>query len=71
VVKTSHGGEVGGVDVGSIGSGDETVGVSRVADNARLDVLAGVLVHRLADGGEDGTVVLGKESLGLTMQRVH
>jgi hypothetical protein len=71
VVKTSHGGEVCRVDVGSIGSGNETVGVGWVANDAGFDVLIGVLVHGLADSGEDGTVVLDKVSLGLTMQRVH
>jgi hypothetical protein len=58
VVEAGHGGEVGRVDIGSIGSGDETVGVGGVADDARLDVLVGVLVHRLADSGKDGSVVL-------------
>ena len=58
MIETGHGGEVGGVDVGGVGSGNQAVGVCGVADNASLDVLVRVLVHGLADGGEDGAVVL-------------
>jgi hypothetical protein len=63
VIETGHGGEVGGVDVGGVGSGNQAVGVCGVANNASLDVLVRVLVHGLADGGEDGTVVLRRSML--------
>ena len=59
MIETRHGGEVSGVDIGGIGRSNQTVGVCRVAHNARLDVLAGVLVHGLANCREDGTIVLG------------
>ena len=67
MVKTSHGREVGGVDIRGVGRCDQAVGVCRIADNACFDVLVGVLVHGLADGGEDGAVVLeGSEGERLT-----
>ncbi len=59
VIKTRHGGEVSGVDIGCVGCGNQAVRVGGVAHNARLDVLVGVLVHGLADCREDGAVVLG------------
>ena len=58
MVKTSHSGEVGWVDVRGIGRCDQAVGVGGIADNACFDVLVSVLVHGLADGREDGAVVL-------------
>ena len=71
VIETSHRGEATRVESLGVLLGDERVGVGWVANDAGFDVLVGVLVHGLADSGEDGTVVLDKVSLGLTMQRVH
>ena len=41
MVETCHGSEVGGVDVGCVGGGDEAVRVSRVAD----DLVAGLVLE--------------------------
>jgi hypothetical protein len=58
VVKTGHGREGGGGEVGGVLLADERVGVGRVADDNRLGVTGAVVVDGLADVDEDSAVVL-------------
>ncbi len=56
MVQTRHGSEIARVDVRRIALGDERVGVSGIADDQNLDVLAGIGVDRLTLHGEDRSI---------------
>ena len=58
MIKTGHGGEGRGGEIGSIVLADKGVRVGGVADDDRLAVTGGVIIDSFADINEDRTVVL-------------